>query len=399
VIGSTALAAEDLAMVTLQSRSALFAVEGPRASRVARVGSPFVVSGWIIPHEGKEIEAISIFINSEVRTQATTGLKRLDVRKAFPEMRNSLRSGFAAEVFADDLLNQRVTISLTACYGEEEEEFLAFEVYIARKERVTRHRTKAWSLEAILACPNCLGELNDRGDFFSCEACGRRFNKRRGTPLFVPDGKVAQSKLLETNPTHPNHEEHNRIIRNAANGIVLDFGAGNPAEPDHNPNVVFHEFVQYAQTDVVSLYDTLPYRENTFDAIISKAVFEHIPRPWDTALELYRILKPGGIIQVDTAFMQPFHGDPHHYFNMTLKGVREIFKPFKHLRSGIKPYQMPSFGFKMQIETLLEHLESEEWRRRFADLQAAIPSLDIALDDGGKLKLAAGFFFEGTKVA
>src|SRR6185503_2077876 len=166
------------------------------------------------------------------------------------------------------------------------------------------------------------------------------------------------------------------------------------------PNVVFHEWVHFARADVVSLYARLPYRSGVFDAVISKATFEHLRRPWDTADEVYRVLKPGGLVHVDTAFMQPLHGDPQHFFNMTLDGVREIFRRFEPLRCGVKPYQTPVYGLRMQLDTLLEHLRPGEWRRRFEALRAALgDDLDQALGPRGRERLAAGVFFEGVKPA
>lgn len=209
---------------------------------------------------------------------------------------------------------------------------------------------------------------------------------------------MIQSHLLETNPTNPNGADHTKIIEDPANVVVLDLGAGNPRESEHYPNVVFHEFVQYAHTDVVSVCDRLPYQEGVFDAVISKATFEHLARPWEMADEIYRVLKPGGLVHVDTAFMQPLHSDPYHFFNMTLDGVKEIFERFTMVRCGVKPYQTPSYGLRMQFDVMLEHLRSDYWRRRIEELRDAIGGdFDNALDAKGIECLAAGVFFEGTK--
>ena len=116
------------------------------------------------------------------------------------------------------------------------------------------------------------------------------------------------------------------------------------------------------------------------------------------AAEVYRVLKPGGLVHVDTAFMQPVHGEPYHFFNMTLAGVREIFKAFNMTRCGVKPYQTPGYGLRMQIDVMLEHLQSEDWRRRFQELKDSLGNdFDNALDAKGRERLAAGVFFEGTK--
>jgi len=96
--------------------------------------------------------------------------------------------------------------------------------------------------------------------------------------------------------------------------------------------------------------------------------------------------------------MYPLHGDPYHFFNMTLDGAREIFKRFQTVRYGVKPYQTPSYGLRAQMEIMLEHLKSAEWRTRISAMRDSIgEELDKALDAKGRERLAAGVFFEGTK--
>jgi hypothetical protein len=119
------------------------------------------------------------------------------------------------------------------------------------------------------------------------------------------------------------------------------------------------------------------------------------------ASELHRVLKRRGQIHIDTAFMQPFHSDPNHFFNMTLAGVREIFRPFHEVRVGVKPYQLPSYGLRMQLAVMLEHMEAGPWRDRMRalldDLEGDGAALDAALDDDGRHYLAAGVYFHGVK--
>ena len=189
---------------------------------------------------------------------------------------------------------------------------------------------------------------------------------------------------------------HTKIIDSY--DLVLDLGAGNPRDSEHHPNVVFHEFVHYAHTDVVSVCDRLPYRDNVFDAVISKAAFEHLARPWEVADEIHRVLKPGGLVRVDTAFMFPLHGDPYHFFNMTLDGAKEMFKRFRTLSCGVMPYQLPSYGLRAQFDTMLEHLQPGDWHQRITEWRDLVNgTLDTALDARGIDALAAGVYFEGTK--
>lgn len=364
----------------------------------ARVNSPFIVGGWLIPAPENPLVEIRVEVDGQLKAKAATGLKRQDVADAFPDRVGGLWSGFAAEVFIDDLTDRKVSVEVTAVLDDGEILVDRFQARVKGFDRLVSRRPTNWQYADILACPICLGSLQETESCFQCARCKRDFDKRRGTPVFTSKGEMIFSHLLVTNPTNPNAEEHTTLIKDLANGLVLDLGAGNPRESEHHPNVVFHEFVQYAHTDVVSICDKLPYREGVFDAVISKAAFEHLARPWDMAEEIYRVLKPGGFVTVDTAFMYPLHGDPYHFFNMTLDGVREIFKRFQTVRCGIKPYQTPSYGLRAQMDIMLEHLRSEDWRQRITAWRDLIgEDLDNALDAKGRERLAAGVFFEGTK--
>ena len=379
----------------MQSGNLLFAMDQPATGWFARLRSPFIVAGWVIAAPENPLKQIDVKVNGQTRAITTTGLRRQDVADAYPD-REALWSGFVTEVFIDDLDNSKVDVEVNAVLEEGEVPVNRFHAKVKGLERLVPSRPKNWRYADILACPSCLESLDETALGFSCRGCKQETLKRRGTPIFTNGPGVISSQLLVTNPTNPNAPDHTRIIE--SHGLVLDLGAGNARESEHYPNVVFHEFVHYAHTDVVSICDRLPYREGVFDAVISKAAFEHMVRPWEMAAEVYRVLKPGGLVHVDTAFMQPVHGEPYHFFNMTLAGVREIFKHFNMIRCGVKPYQTPGYGLRMQIDVMLEHLKSEDWRQRFQELKDSLGyDFDNALDAKGRERLAAGVFFEGTK--
>lgn len=263
-------------------------------------------------------------------------------------------------------------------------------------------RERSFRLADLIACPDCGSpRVSLEAARAVCGKCGAVYPRKLGTLLFAPANVQIISKLEEPHFTHPYGDDAQALIQKYHRGVVLDYGAGHTHPDRQHPNVVLHEAVHYDTVDVVSLTPRLPYRDNSFDAIISQAVFEHVPRPWETAAELHRVLKPGGEIHVDTAFMQPYHSDPFHFFNMTIPGVREIFKPFREVSVGVKPYQLPSFGYRMQLQVMLNHLAPGAWRERMEallhDLRIDGAGLDEALDEQGRVHLAAGVYFHGRK--
>ena len=119
-------------------------------------------------------------------------------------------------------------------------------------------------------------------------------------------------------------QETMELINDPRNALMLDCGAG--SRPTYFSNVVNYEIARYKSTDVVGVAEVLPFKDDSFDVVLSYAVLEHVKQPFVAARELIRVLKPGGILRVQVPFLQPLHGFPSHYFNMTQFGVRALFE-------------------------------------------------------------------------
>jgi ubiquinone/menaquinone biosynthesis C-methylase UbiE len=113
------------------------------------------------------------------------------------------------------------------------------------------------------------------------------------------------------------------LIEKYKDGVVLDCGAGRRSV--YFDNVVNLEIVAYDSTDVRGVGEVLPFNSASFDVIFSLAVLEHVKDPFRCASEIVRVLKPGGDLMCCVPFLQPLHGYPHHYYNMTPQGLRNLF--------------------------------------------------------------------------
>jgi SAM-dependent methyltransferase len=113
------------------------------------------------------------------------------------------------------------------------------------------------------------------------------------------------------------------LIHRHKDGLVLDCGAG--SRPTYYSNVVNLEIVDYPTTDVIAVNERLPFKDASFDAVISIVVLEHVRDPFRSAAEIVRVLKPGGELLCCVPFLQPEHGYPHHYYNMAPQGLRALF--------------------------------------------------------------------------
>jgi len=100
--------------------------------------------------------------------------------------------------------------------------------------------------------------------------------------------------------------------------------------------------MNYDTTDVVGAGEVLPFKDNSFDVVISIAVLELVKDPFVCAAELLRVLKPGGYLYCAVPFLQPYHAHPNHFYNMTHQGLRNLFKaPLSDIRVEVIPAFLP----------------------------------------------------------
>jgi ubiquinone/menaquinone biosynthesis C-methylase UbiE len=90
------------------------------------------------------------------------------------------------------------------------------------------------------------------------------------------------------------------------------------------------EICPTAQIKVVNLEDRLPFEDNYFDVVFSKSVVEHFYYPEKILAEIYRVLKPNGLVITmtpDWAYnIISFHEDFTHRTAFTLQSLNDIHK-------------------------------------------------------------------------
>jgi SAM-dependent methyltransferase len=177
----------------------------------------------------------------------------------------------------------------------------------------------------LLRCPHCpSGEL-EISDAAVCSQCKRRFSQSATVVDFTERQLSKWGSSLEKSPQSANYycpQSLNLIYRNHR-GLVLDFGSG--IRDRYFDNVVNYEIHPNETVDVLGDGEKVPFADNSFDAVISIAVFEHVRNPFEIAKELLRVLKPGGSIYVQVPFLFHEHGYPSHYYNMTQAGLANLF--------------------------------------------------------------------------
>jgi SAM-dependent methyltransferase len=122
------------------------------------------------------------------------------------------------------------------------------------------------------------------------------------------------------------------IEQYAKNGIALNVGSGPTTIHERALNV---DVFPFPNVHIVAEADKLPFPDNTFDAVCTEQVLEHVPKPWIVAKELMRVTKPGGHIYTAVPFVFPLHPSPKDYSRWTHDGLRSLFEGAQEIEAGM----------------------------------------------------------------
>ena len=261
------------------------------------------------------------------------------------------------------------------------------------------------NLFEILACPTCKVRVTLQGNVLKCEQCGLSFPIVNGVPVMFPDGSIPEIQHEAELDTRDSYGPwvHRVILQSLLDDqIVVEIGAGNRTLDD--PCIIRMDVKLSPHVDLVADVHSMPFLPESVDYIFSLAVVEHLRDPFRAAREIYFALNDGGYVYHECNFVCPYHGYPHHYFNLSLQGMEQVFSQFVPLRKGVATYQMPSFALDSVIRTYLKFSQAEKYvhgRRLTSMLRQIIDQNlmehDIYFSEEGALNVAAGTYFAGMK--
>ena len=124
-----------------------------------------------------------------------------------------------------------------------------------------------------------------------------------------------------------------KAIRDIPKGaVILNLGSGVTRIREDVTNVDFYPF---ENVDVVADISKLPFEDGSADAIICECVLEHVPNPTVVVSEMHRVMKKGAVVYVIVPFVFPFHSSPDDFNRWSRMGLRELFRDFDEVDSGI----------------------------------------------------------------
>ena len=98
-------------------------------------------------------------------------------------------------------------------------------------------------------------------------------------------------------------------------------------------------------------------------------VLEHVIDPFKCSQELQRVTTKGGKIWCAVPFLQPYHGYPHHYYNMTFQGLTNLFSQYCDVQLlDTRPYALPIDVLKELLTKYMSVLPEAE-KSKFSKLR------------------------------
>ncbi len=214
----------------------------------------------------------------------------------------------------------------------------------------------------LLACPACRSGLEPAAAGLRCVVCAAEYAVADGVPvLMTPEDQArfgarlgesegaamearygeressaftARLKRMLRPPLPLVHNPAEPRLSGLAGSRNLWIGGGGRSTPGFFNLDIGH----FAGVDLEANAERLPFRDGVLDAVECDAVLEHVENPDVLAREVFRVLKPGGLIHAVVPFCHPYHAYPADHRRWTLAGLEQWLSSFgfERLASGVR---------------------------------------------------------------
>jgi hypothetical protein len=132
-----------------------------------------------------------------------------------------------------------------------------------------------------------------------------------------------------------------------------------------------------------------------------QAVLQYLVDPSRCIEEIERVLKPGGLVYAESAFMQQVVHGRYDFTRFTHLGLRRLFRSFEAVDSG--PTGGPGMALAWSCQFFLLSLATSRWMRRIMHVIGRLTLFWLKyfdarlIDTPGTYDAASVFFFLGRK--
>jgi SAM-dependent methyltransferase len=183
---------------------------------------------------------------------------------------------------------------------------------------------------------------------------------------------------------------------------ILDLGSGGR---NRGATVIGMDVERLPHVGVVGDGEQLPFADGVLDGILCTGVLEHVSDAEAIAREIWRVLRPGGMVYVAVPFIQGYHpatGTHQDFRRFTHIGLQQLLSAFEQVDSGVSGGPSSSLAWILR-EYLAMLFVGGGWLYKVAYRVSAwltfwIIYLDrVVAHRETAHRIACGFYFLGRK--
>jgi SAM-dependent methyltransferase len=161
------------------------------------------------------------------------------------------------------------------------------------------------------------------------------------TPLYALARLVYPPEAYWTRPLKRVYEQLNNLLGRTKDFTILEIGGGLQSDgrkylrPEINNHIINLDINYTEGVHLIGDAHQLPFKDNSFDAVMIQSVLEHVRDPTLVVAEIHRILNKNGLVYAMIPFIQGYHSYPGDYQRYTEEGLQQLFKHFKLVKSDV----------------------------------------------------------------
>ncbi len=209
-------------------------------------------------------------------------------------------------------------------------------------------------VKSILACPECHSRLKFHDRTLICSRCDRSYPVNlidryvRFVSTFGDKAKNDPSNIRDYFKRWPGFyyfilkffgplwrsgiNADKFLEKHGRDGVILNLGSGPKVI---NSKVINLDIFPYKGVSVVADAHSLPFKDNSIEAVICAEVLEHVKDPEVVINEINRVLTGSGSVYVSVPFLFPFHASPIDFRRWTHEGLKELLRKFEIIEIGV----------------------------------------------------------------